>query len=292
MTIKALLQLGRKKLLSCANKFSKADSELLLSSILACDRSRLITHDADSVSPAQEQAFLEAIIKRCSGMPVQYIRGRQEFWGREFLVTPEVLIPRPESELLVEHALRVAASCDPSNSPKEILIADIATGSGCLAVSVAMELCRARVVATDISERAIEIARKNAEKHQVLDRLEFLVGDLGQPLIEEYGPGYFDMMLCNPPYGALGQMEIFDQEVIAFEPHLALFGGQSGMEIIERIVPQAKELLKPQGYLFMEIGIGQVESVLAILKEGWEAVECYADLQGIPRCVAARNRSG
>jgi release factor glutamine methyltransferase len=288
MNIKTMLRMGRERLHGCGIRFPKADSELLLASVLVCDRSHLITHEEDTMSQGQEQAFLAAIEKRCTGMPIQYIRGRQEFWGRDFLVNPEVLIPRPESELLVEHAIRIARSGNRAGLLEQMAIADVATGSGCLAVSLALELPAARVLATDISEGAIDIARRNAEKHQVRDRLVFLVGDLGYPLIEKYGLGHFDMMVCNLPYGALGQMEIFDREVIAFEPHRALFGGQSGTEIMERFVPQAKMLLKPQGYLFMEIGIGQSESVSAMLKEGWEAVECYADLQGIPRCVVAR----
>jgi release factor glutamine methyltransferase len=268
----------------------KADSELLLADILICDRGYLIAHDAEVLGAKEEAAFRAAVERRCTGVPMQYIRGRQEFWGRDFLVNPDVLIPRPESELLVENALRIARSRGLDVTGEQPLIADVATGSGCLAVSLALELPRASLAATDICESAIAVAKRNAEKHKVLERIVFLVGNLGEPLRERFGAGAIDMILCNPPYGALEQKWLFEQAVLEFEPHRALFGGPEGTEAIAALIPQAWELLRPQGYLIMEIGMNQSENVAKMLDRNWEAVEFHADLQGIPRCLVARKR--
>ena len=288
MNIRTLLQLGRERLRDHGMEQPKADSELLLADILICDRGYLIAHDAEVLGAKEEAAFRAAVERRCTGVPMQYIRGRQEFWGRDFLVNPDVLIPRPESELLVENALRIARSQGFELSRKQPLIADVATGSGCLAVSLAHELPHARLAATDICESAIAVARRNAEKHKVLERIVFLVGNLGEPLRERFGAGAVDMILCNPPYGGWEQRWMFERAVLEFEPHRALFGGREGTETIAALIPQAWELLRPEGYLIMEIGVNQSESVAKILVREWEAVEFHADLQGIPRCLVAR----
>ena len=289
MNIRTLLKSGRETLQDRGLIHPQADAEMILAAILNCDRNHLIAHDDEVIGRQQEESFWENVANRCSGMPIQYIRGRQEFWGRDFIVGPEVLIPRPESELLVEHGIRIARGNRKSDEAERLMIADIGTGSGCLGISMAIELPRARVVATDISGGAIAIARENAARHQVLDRMMFLVGELGQPLSARHAQGFFDMIVCNPPYGSLDNRELFEREVIEYEPHQALFGGKEGTEIMARLIPEARELLKPRGYLLMEIGIGQSEAVAAMLQEGWEAMECYADLQGIPRCFIARS---
>jgi release factor glutamine methyltransferase len=290
MNIRSLLQYGRQQLQQSSTKQPAADSESLLCWILSCDRSYLIAHAAQELGPDQEHKFLKALEKRCNGTPMQYIRGRQEFWGYDFLVTPDVLIPRPETELLIENALRLVVRDRHTAAGSAILIADIATGSGCLAVTLALEIPGSRIAATDISEKALAVARGNAERLGVLERVDLMGGDLGEPVRHGYGTGAFDLVVCNPPYGAWLRQELFEKEVLGFEPHLALFGGQQGTEIIQRLIPQVWELLKTEGYLLLEIGIDQAEGVAELFREGWSRLEFHADLQGIPRCLIAQKK--
>lgn len=283
--------MGRQRLCETATAHFALDAELLLAMALDQERAYLIAHAGDPVSPAEEKCYLDLVEKRAQGVPLQYIRGRQEFWGRDFVVTPDVLIPRPETELIVEHALRLFTGWMRKEDNRSLGIADIGCGSGCLAVTLAAELQGARVFATDISASAIEVARTNAERNGVAGKIEFLVGDLGAPLLEKCGPESFDLLVCNPPYGAESKADLFEPEVIGFEPHEALFGGFEGTETIQRLMPQVHELLAPNGVFLMEMGIGQSRFIgTALFGRGWSQPEVYADLQGIPRCLCARKR--
>jgi release factor glutamine methyltransferase len=166
-----------------------------------------------------------------------------------------------------------------------VTIADLGTGSGCLAVTLAAERGAAKVWATDISQSALEVASRNARRHGVAERIDFILGDFGKPLIKKIGTGTFDLVVSNPPYGAASHMELFERQVLQYEPHLALFSGEAGTEAIQMVIPQAGLLLHAGGVLLIEIGIGQSDKINELFAEGWSKPEIYPDLHGIPRCV-------
>ena len=219
--------------------------------------------------------------RRCSGEPLEYIVGEQEFFGLSFLVSPAVLIPRPETEILVEKALALARR----SSVESLRFADVGTGSGCIAVSVARELPQSHVWAVDISQAALAVACRNAARHGVADRVHFVCADM----LECFRPPRpFDFILSNPPY--VGGTEIPDLPPVVreHEPRVALFGGASGTEACTHLANEAGLYLAPGGYLLMEIGAGQSEVVTGILRSAKLEVETVVeDLSGIPRCIVA-----
>ena len=205
--------------------------------------------------------------------PIQYITGVQEFFGLRFEVTPDVLIPRPETEHLVEAVLeRISA---------EARIVDVGTGSGAIAIALAHALPRSLVTAVDLYPAALDVARRNAQRHGVSDRMTFLQSDL----LEAVGRAEFDVVVSNPPYIAEG--EVLEPQVADYEPRSALYSGPTGLEVYERLIPQARRVLKPQGWLMMEIGYGQQPAVAALLG-GWDVLTFVPDLRGIPRVVLAQ----
>lgn len=256
---------------------ARRDAELLLMHVTGLSRAALLTHPGRPLSPAQLEAYFQAIERRAQAEPVQYIIGEQEFYNLAFRVTPAVLIPRPETEHLVEAAIEIARR---QTGPLTIL--DIGTGSGIVAVTLAFHLPDALLTATDISAAALAIARMNAERHAVADRITFLHCDLTP---KDAGP--FDLVCSNPPY--IADTEALEAQVAAYEPHTALFAGPTGLEIYQRLIPLAADLLKPDGFLLLEIGHGQsrrIESLLAA--SNFTEPRLIADLQGIPRVVVAR----
>jgi len=256
---------------------ARRDAELLLLHVLGIDRAALIAFPERSVMDAQLAEFQRLIERRRRFEPIQYILGEREFYGLRFLVTPDVLIPRPETEHLVEAALeRVPVD-------RAFEIADVGTGSGPIAVALAVARPRARIAALDISAAALEIARKNAAAHGVGERVRFFESDL----LGAFQDRPFDMIVSNPPYIAESEGEGLDPEVRDFEPARALFAGPSGLEIYERLIPQAFERLREGGWLLLEIGAGQ-ESALRGLLHGWGGVGFVDDLQGIPRVAVAQ----
>jgi len=244
------------------------------------DRAALLAHPERLLSEDEQNRYRAALGRRGRFEPIQYILGEREFYGLRFLVTPDVLIPRPETEHLVEAALERI----PVDRPFEI--ADVGTGSGAIAVALAVARPLARIAALDISAAALEIARKNAAAHGVGERVRFFESDLLGPVRYQA----FDMIVSNPPYIAEADRETLDAEVREFEPARALFAGPSGLEIYERLIPQAFERLREGGWLLLEIGAGQ-ESALRRLLHAWGSVGFVDDLQGIPR-VAVAQRSG
>jgi release factor glutamine methyltransferase len=216
-------------------------------------------------------------------MPVQYIVGNQEFRGLEFEVTPDVLIPRPETEILVEEALS-------SLQAGTTILADVGTGSGCIAVTLALERLDARIFAIDISEPALEVARRNARRHGVEDRIRFLRGDLLAPLASLLQNETADCICSNPPYVAERDLFSLQREVRDWEPRLALRAGEDGLQVIERLVPQALRMLRPRGVLIMEIGYNQQKQVSGLFTEEWQSLRIREDLSGIPRIVVAQKR--
>ena len=257
---------------------ARREAGSLLSFIIAKDRTFLISHAEDQLEdPAMDQ-FREAVERRAAGEPLQYITGLQDFFGREFRVTPDVLIPRPETELLVEAALEVVG---PDAAP---FICDVGTGSGCIAVTLLCEISRARAVALDKSPAALEIAKFNAGNLSVADRAVFTVSDCFDSLdSSEY---QFDLVASNPPYVSAGVLAGLQREVRDHEPFVALSPGPDGLTMIRRLLLEAPAFLKQNGYLIMEIGFDQGEKVQTLIDAGvWRSLELRPDLQGIPRIV-------
>jgi release factor glutamine methyltransferase len=257
------------------------NAELLLMFTLECDRAYLHAHSERKLSADEQSRYDQALAERERGMPAQYITGHQEFWGMDLIVTPAVLIPRPETEHVIETVL---ACVGRAPSPAALLrIVDVGTGSGCIALALAKELPGAEIHATDISAAALEIARANAARHQLEDRIQFHQADLLQGL----GRGEFDFVVSNPPYVGDSEADQVQLEVRKYEPRNAVFAGATGLEVIERLIPQARESLKPEGWLVMEIS-GTIADGVRDLLAGWNDVQAAKDLQGIERVVSAR----
>ena len=260
----------------------RLNAELLLMFVLGCDRAHLFSHPERELTPEEQARYAEAIAQRATGIPAQYITGHQEFWGLDFIVTPAVLIPRPETEHVIETVLPLARG-GRASSPGPLRIIDVGTGSGCIAIALAKELPQAEIHAVDISPAALEIARANAARHQLETRITFREGDL----LAGFSPNHFDLVVSNPPYVGESEEDQVQLEVRKFEPRNAVFAGHTGMEVIARLVPQAAEALKPGGWLVMEISGTIVEGVKRLLQD-WDQVGTVNDLQGIPRVAAGQ----
>jgi release factor glutamine methyltransferase len=255
------------------------DAEVLARHALGWDRAQLLTAWRDPVPAALAPAFDPLLQRRLAREPVAYIIGRREFWGRDFAVTPAVLVPRPETEIIVEEALDQARGGAATG-----IIVDVGTGSGCLAVTLAIEFPRARVVATDISPAALEVARRNAERHGVAARIAFLEADVLE------GTGVrADLIVSNPPYVPETEAGSLPPDVARYEPHPALFGGADGLDVIRRLFAAAPARLAEQGRLVVEFGFGQEAAIRALASAtGWRVVRIRPDLQGIPRTAVLR----
>ena len=269
-----------------------ADAALLLRHVLGIDRPTLIAHPERPIDRDQQAAYQRLIERRLTFEPVQYITGSQEFFGLNLRVTPAVLIPRPETELLVETVLSFVNPVTHSSQshrdewvpPQPLRIADIGTGSGAIALALAQALPPAEMFAVDLSETALAIAHENALTHGLAVRIRFLRSDLLTALAAEPP---FDIIVSNPPYVPLADAPDLHPQVREHEPATALFGGDDGLDIYRRLIPQAAARLRPAGLLALEIGHGQQAAIVALLA-GWDDVEFVADLQGIPRVVTAR----
>jgi release factor glutamine methyltransferase len=257
----------------------RRDAELLLLHVVQRDRAFLLTHPDTELTSEQAEHYAAWLRRRAANEPVQYILGEQEFFGLRFVVTPDVLIPRPETEHLVETLLARV----PHDQP--LRIADVGTGSGAIAVALAHALPQAQVTAVDISEAALAVARRNAGSHRVADRICFLKSDLLSAVAGEM----FDAIVSNPPYVAEVDWGSLEPQVIDYEPASALFAGPLGLDVYERLIPEAHEALKPGGWLLMEIGQGQRDDLGRLLSD-WDNVSFVDDLQGIPRVACARRK--
>ena len=265
----------------------RLNAETLLMFTLNCDRAHLYAHPERELTAEEQSRYEEALTQRAKGVPAQYITGHQEFWGLDLIVSPAVLIPRPETEHLVEAVLPLARSM---KAPK---IADVGTGSGAIALALAKELQNAEIHATDNSPAALEIAEANAARLQ----LEFRAPNLHPPgrriffhdtdLLRGLDSGAFDFVVSNPPYVGLAEEDEVQLEVRKFEPRNAVFAGPTGIEVIERLIPAARQALKPGGYLVMEMS-GTIAEGVRTLLAGWEDITISNDLQGIPRVASAR----
>ena len=262
---------------------ARREAGSLLSFILDKDRTFLLSHADDQLGEDSFVRFQESVERRAGGEPLQYITGIQDFFGREFCVTPDVLIPRPETELLIEAALEVAGN---NSTP---LVCDVGTGSGCIAVTLLCEISGARAVAVDKSAAAIEIAKLNARNHSVTDRAMFAVSDCFRAL--DPAEHQFDLIVSNPPYVAEAMMAGLQREVRDHEPLVALSPGPDGLSIIRRLLQEAPAFLKANGNMILEIGFDQGEAVKALVDDDqWQLLEIMPDLQSIPRIVVLRRR--
>ena len=256
----------------------RLNAEVLMMHTLGCDRAYLYAHPERELNEEELSRYDEHLSERSRGVPSQYITGHQEFYGLDLIVGPGVLIPRPETEHLVEAVLDLTNHIPPGPH-----IIDVGTGSGAIAIALAHELPDAYLYATDISDEALEIARANATRLQVDDDIEFHKTDL----LEGCPDGKFDIVVSNPPYVGESEQDKVQLEVRKFEPHVAVFGGREGLDIYRRLIPEAHRVLRPGRWLALEIGFSQEPQVLSLLV-GWEEVRSIADLQGIPRVIVAR----
>jgi release factor glutamine methyltransferase len=266
---------------------------------LSCDRAYLFAHPERRLTAEEQSRYEAALAERSRGVPAQYITGHQEFWGMDLIVSPAVLIPRPETEHVVETVLeRRASGVRPRTAAQQVKdlpdarrltpdarIVDVGTGSGCIALALAKELPHAEIHATDISSATLEIARANAARHQLDRRIRFHQTDLLEGL-----SGNFDIIVSNPPYVGQSEEDTVQLEVRKFEPRSAVFAGPTGTEVIERLIPQAHAGLRPGGWLILEISGTIVDRVRQLLQE-WDDVQVTTDLQSIPRVARARKRA-
>ncbi len=262
----------------------RMNAELLLMFTLNRDRAHFFAYPERELTADEITRYDHALAERSRGVPAQYITGHQEFWGMDLIVTPAVLIPRPETEHLIETVLELQPSASGARIVRpEARIMDVGTGSGCIALALAKELPQAKIIATDISPAALEVARANAARHQLESRIEFREADLlaGLPA------NTFDFIVSNPPYIGESEADTVQLEVRKYEPRHAVFAGPTGTEVIARLIPQAQAALKPGGWLILEISGTIAEKVSGMLKD-WKEVEVKPDLQSIPRIVQAR----
>ena len=306
----------------------RLNAELLLRFVLGRERAYLYAHPERELTAEEQAEYNEVIAQRARGCPTQYITGHQEFWGLDLLVSPAVLIPRPETEHVVETVLELvrdyyaehqhhtsfgnedAALCAQIDSGK-IKIADVGAGSGCIALALASELTQAEIHGSDISEEALEMARVNAARLGLGSRVLFRKSDLLELYLQQpaslsvatategtaalapalvSGDGQFDFVVSNPPYVGESEWQSVQRQVRDFEPRIAVFCGTDGMNVYKKLVPQARKILRTGGWLVMEIGYSSQEKVKHLLAAdgGWTSVGITPDLQGIPRVVAAR----
>jgi release factor glutamine methyltransferase len=262
----------------------RRNAETLLMFILDCDRAYLYAHPERELSLDLQARYENLIALRASGYPAQYITGHQEFWGLDLIVTPAVLIPRPETEHVVETALELARAQSWRSGPR---LVDVGTGSGAIALALAKELPQAEIYGLDLSAEALEIARANAARLQLDQRVRLLQSDVLQALPPLPS---FDFVLSNPPYVALSEADKVQDVVKKFEPKMAVFAGEHGLDVIRRLIPQAAAVLHPGGYLIFEIGFTMASSVAELLA-GWDEVHTVPDLAGIPRVMVARRKA-
>lgn len=261
------------------------NAELLLMFALACDRAFLYAHPERELTSDEQTRYQNALFERARGVPAQYITGHQEFWGLDLIVTPAVLIPRPETEHVIETVLElISTGAEDQRGPIHTTrIVDVGTGSGCIALALAKELPDAEIHATDISPAALEVARANAVRLGLDSQIRFHRADLLEGLGQE-----FDFVVSNPPYVGESEEDQVQLEVRKFEPRNAVFAGPTGIEVVTRLIPQAREGLRPGGWFVVEISGTIADGVRALL-DGWRDLRITADLQGIPRVVRARN---
>jgi release factor glutamine methyltransferase len=269
-------------------------AELLLLHVVGRDRTWLYAHPEDEIAAEQEERYLSLVERRAAGEPTQYLTGKQEFWGLEFEVTPDVLIPRPETEHVIEVALdrlavrEIRAGRKQTLSGEGLRIADVGTGSGCIAVALAKDLPGAKILATDISPAALKVAQRNAARHNFTNQIEFVRANLLEGTSSPTTELRFDLIASNPPYIARREAPTLQREVRDHEPELALYGGEEGYELYAALVTQSAAHLIPGGIAVLELGHDSLPAVQPLFDTpDWTHVGVTNDLAGIPRVIAA-----
>jgi release factor glutamine methyltransferase len=302
MDVRTAFKLGIAQLRAANVGSHTLAAELLLLHATNRTRTSLYSHPEDELSDAQTKIYFSLIEQRASGVPVQHLTGKQEFWGLEFEVTPEVLIPRPETEHVVEVALDRLALRDlrfkhaQNMSGQGLLVADIGTGSGCIAIALAKELPSARIYALDISSAAHKVAQRNVARlaasiPDLIDRITFQESNLLSALFEG-APKSFDLIVSNPPYIARREAHKLAREVREHEPALALYGGQEGYELYADLITQSAVCLKPGGILVLELGHDSLPAVQPLFDTpAWANIGVTNDLARIARVIAAERAS-
>ena len=302
MQLKPALNSAIERLTTARVPSPRMNAELLIMFTLDRDRAYLYAHPERELTSDETRRYDDALTRRASGVPAQYITGHQEFWGLDLIVSPAVLIPRPETEHVVEAVLELVSLAEQStnqeqnqnqdqdqrprtgvSAPHGLRTVDVGTGSGAIAIALAKELPAVEIHATDISPEALEVARANAARHELTSRIEFRRGDL----LAGFSPTSFDFVVSNPPYVGESEEDAVQLEVRKFEPRNAVFAGATGLEVIERLIPQAHIALKPGGWLVLEIS-GTIADRVRGLLSGWREVAIRNDLQGIARVAIAR----
>jgi release factor glutamine methyltransferase len=282
VNISTALSAGTGRLQEAGIADARREAASLLAFILKKDPSFLIAHPEYELDETETRSLDSALDRRAGHEPFQYVTGRQEFWRLDFEVTSDVLIPRPETEILVEAAIEFLSTVE---RPR---FCEVGVGSGCIAVSILHSVESALAVATDVSRPALEVAARNARAHRVDPRIEFRLSDVFDGV-----EGSFDLIVSNPPYVSNAQLAALQTEVRDFEPSVALAGGPDGLTIVRKIIEAAPERLRPGGLLLIEIGFDQAERVEALIDaDTWVKVAVLPDLQGIPRVLSAHFRSG
>lgn len=296
-SIRGLLKRGIELLRTAHVPSFTLAAELLLLHATGRNRTWIYSHPEELLSQLEAEQFLKLVHRRANGEPTQHLTGKQEFWGLEFDVTPDVLIPRPETEHLVEVALdrlavrEVRAGRDPRLTGETLTLVDIGTGSGCIAVALAKELPAAKIYATDISPKALAIASRNAARQNLAQHIDFIESNLLEAfssLATRHSPISFDLIISNPPYIGLREADSLPVEVRDHEPPQALFGGPEGYELYGNLILQAAHQLKPRGLLVLELGHNSLPAVQPLLDAStWTNVGVTKDLAGIDRVLSA-----
>jgi release factor glutamine methyltransferase len=284
-TILALIRWADERFKKEGMATPRLDAEILLAEALGMDRVGLYTHYDQPLLADELARFKQLVLRRLRREPVAYILGRREFWSLPLRITPDVLIPRPETETLVAEALRVLSPADQA----ELLLLEIGTGSGAISIALAKELPEAKITATDLSPKALSVAEENAAKNKVRDQIRFLQGDLFHPVPKGAA---FDLVVSNPPYITRRQLSSLMPEIRDYEPRIALDGGKDGLDFFRRALPAVGEYLRPGGWFLAEMGAGQDRQVLEIAAKNLEldSLSFAKDLSGISRVFKARKK--
>lgn len=279
MTISEALRLGAESLTLESIPSPVREASLLLRHVLKCDAALIYAHPDHRLNAMESILFKAVVKRRAAHEPFQYISGTQEFFGLDFEVTPDVLIPRPETEILVEDVIREYKD---HSGPS---FCEIGVGSGCISIALLANLPRSHATAVDVSDAALNVAGRNADLHEVKERLKLMKSDVFDAVAGER----FDLIVSNPPYVPDGDLDSLQEEVRSFEPRAALAGGTDGLDIVRRLISDSPKHLTPGSLIFIEIGWGQSERVAGLFDSKlWDCVEFLPDLQGIPRIAKAR----
>jgi release factor glutamine methyltransferase len=284
MTIAETLKRASEHLRAASVSSDVLDAQILLAEALGCDRTYIIINYNQQLSDDLVTKYQGLIERRASGEPLQYITGHQEFFGLEFEVTPDVLIPRPETEIIIEETIRLAHE----NGLTEPVIIDVGTGSGCIAITLARELNRSRVIATDVSTAALQVAKRNAVRHNLDTRIDFVAANLLDAFPKE---AFADFIISNPPYVSERELPSLQREVRDWEPHIALTDFSDGLSFYHRLLNHSPSRVKSGGYLICEMGYTQSVEVCSMIDLAiWKEPRLLDDLQGIPRTLVLKRR--